>query len=381
MFKDKIYEMKRVILIMVIAVAFAAQTSAQVNYSVNGTVPDSLNGRKVYLYEEEIKNNLIDSTIVRKGRFHFMGSRKDPVAARLYIGRLPNRQEFAFVLDEVPVKLSSLGGKINVEGSRRTAAMVEREHLYMERQTNSKVYKLKNQKNDSPFGMLAAIAALSKEEQAERQRVLAYNDSVYDDYCEKLKALMLDNVDNVVGAHCFSYLYDQIPLEEQDSILASASQEFLNTPMVVRRIASRHQDVGHTYTDFELPDVDGKMHRLSDIVGEGKYVLVDVWASWCLGCRIETPNVKNAYYKYHDKGFEVVMVSIDATREPWLKAMEKDGVKDLGYQLFDKNSIIRKIYGIGSIPCSMLINPQGKIIANDLRNNDLEDNLSKLIGE
>ncbi|MBP5278425.1 MAG: AhpC/TSA family protein [Prevotella sp.] len=373
--------MKRVILTMVIAVAFVAQVGAQVNYSVSGTVPDSLNGKKVYLYEEELKNYLIDSTVVRKGRFHFKGSRKEPVAARLYIGKMPYRQEFAFVLDEVPVSISLLDGKKSVKGSRRTEAMVERERLYMERQTNSKVYELKNKKDNSPFSMLAAIAALSKEEQAERQKVLAYNDSVYDDYCKKLKALMLDNVDNVVGAHCFSYLYDQIDIEEQDRILASASQEFLNTPMVVRRIASRHQDVGHTYSDFELPDIDGKTHRLSDIVGEGKYVLLDVWASWCLGCRIETPNVKEAYAKYHDKGFEVVMVSIDATREPWLKAMEKDGVKDMGYQLFDKNSVIRKIYGIGSIPCSMLINPQGKIIANDLRNNDLEDHLSKLIGE
>lgn len=381
MFKDSIYEMKRVILTVVIAVAFVAQAAAQVNYSVSGTVPDSLNGRKVYLYEEDIKNHLVDSTIVRKGRFHFKGSRKEPVAARLYIGKRPYRQEFAFVLDEVPVRLSLLGGKKSVKGSRRTVAMVERDRLYMERQTNSKVFELKNKKDNSPLGMLMALAALSKEEHEERQRVLAYNDSVYNVYCTKLKALMLDNVDNVVGAHCFSYLYDQIDIEEQDRILASASQEFLNTPMVVRKIASRHQDVGHTYSDFELPDIDGKTHRLSDIVGEGKYVLVDVWASWCLGCRIETPHVKEAYAKYHDKGFEVVMVSIDATREPWLKAMEKDGVKDMGYQLFDKNSVIRKIYGIGSIPCSMLINPQGKIIANDLRNNDLEDHLSKLIGE
>ena len=103
--------MKRVILTVVIAVAFVAQAAAQVNYSVSGTVPDSLNGRKVYLYEEEIKNHLVDSTIVRKGRFHFKGSRKEPVAARLYIGKRPSRQEFAFVLDEVPVRLSLLGGK------------------------------------------------------------------------------------------------------------------------------------------------------------------------------------------------------------------------------------------------------------------------------
>ena len=136
-----------------------------------------------------------------------------------------------------------------------------------------------------------------------------------------------------------------------------------------------------TYTDFELPDNDGKMHRLSNIVGEGKYVLLDIWASWCMGCRMETPHVKEAYAKYHNRGFEVVMVTIDADKEDWLKAMDKDGVKELGCQLFDPSSTIRNLYGISSIPCSMLIGPDGKIIDNDLRNDDLENNLSKLIGE
>ena len=108
---------------------------------------------------------------------------------------------------------------------------------------------------------------------------------------------------------------------------------------------------------------------------------MDIWASWCVGCRMETPHVKEAYAKYHDRGFEVVMVTIDADKEDWLKAMDKDGVKELGCQLFDPSSTIRDLYGISSIPCSMLIGPDGKIIDNDLRNDDLENNLSKLIGE
>ena len=200
-----------------------------------------------------------------------------------------------------------------------------------------------------------------------------------------MEEFVIRNTDNVVGAYVFDYLYNGNGIDEevtlQDSILAVAGKEFLETPMAQRTLAAQKQRVGQTYTDFELPDKDGKKYRLSEIVGEGKYVLVDVWASWCMGCRMETPHVKEAYAKYHDRGFEVVMVTIDAEETDWMKAMEKDGIKELGYQLFDPSSTIRDLYGIASIPCSMLIDPQGKIIANNLRNNDLEENLSELIGE
>jgi len=313
-------------------------------------MPDSLNGKNVYLYACEINTSQIGTTVVKNGRFEFSDTIGKPVVARLVIGD-EDYKEYGCVLDEVPVVVNYDGKQFQVTGSPRTNAMVEYCNIREERTKNS------NEHNKEANAV----------------------------YFKKLKELVKRNTDNVVGAYVFNCLYDgngvSEDMELQDSILAVAGKEFLGTPFVERVMASRRQRVGQTYTDFEFPDQEGKMHRLSDYVGEGRYVLVDVWASWCMGCRMEIPHVKEAYAKYHHRGFDVVMVSIDADEKDWLKAMEKDEVKEMGHQLLDKSSIIRKLYGITSVPCSMLIDPQGKIIANNLRRNDLEEKLSKLIGE
>ena len=377
--------MKKILYSVMVAATLADTTACNETnpliYSVKGNVPDSLNGKNVSLYVCEIKDKKIASTVVENGQFEFSDTIEKPVAAKVKIEG-ETQEEYGCALDEVPVVMNYDGKEFHITGSRRTEAMKDYFNICEERVQNTRKAKAPN--------LLELLMSGKKyeytdEERREIREVEAHNKEVTAVYFNKLEELMKRNVDNVVGAYVFDYLYDGNGVGEditlQDSILAVAGKEFLETPNAKEVIAAHNQRIGKTYTDFELPDKDGKMHKLSDYVGEGKYVLVDVWASWCIGCRIETPHVKEAYAKYHDRGFEVVMVSIDAEEEDWMKAMEKDEVKEMGCQLLDTSSIIRKLYGIGSIPCSMLIDPQGKIIANDLRNNDLEENLSKLIEE
>ena len=338
------------LVVVTLSIITACNERPQLIYSVKGGIPDSLNGKNVYLYACEINTSQIGTTVVKNGRFEFSDTIGKPVVARLVIGD-EDYKEYGCVLDEVPVVVNYDGKQFQVTGSRRTNAMAEYYNIREERTRNS------NEHNKEACAV----------------------------YLKKLKELVKRNTDNVVGAYVFNCLYDgngvSEDMELQDSILAVAGKEFLGTPFVERVIASRRQRVGQTYTDFELPDQNGKMHRLSDYVGEGKYVLVDIWASWCLGCRMETPKVKKAYEKYHDRGFEVVMVTRDRNEEDWIKAMEKDGVKDMGIQLKDKPDMLDELFGFNYIPCTMLINPEGKIIANELKQNELEEILSKEIGE
>jgi peroxiredoxin len=154
----------------------------------------------------------------------------------------------------------------------------------------------------------------------------------------------------------------------------SVSKQFIDMVDKMRVTA-----IGQISPEIEMPNPDGQMIKLSSF--RGKYVLVDFWAKWCGPCRKENPNVVKAYHKFKDKGFEVFGVSLDRNHADWVQAIEEDGltwthVSDLKY--FESKAA--SDFNISAIPFSILLDPQGKIIAKNLRGAALDKKLEEVLG-
>jgi peroxiredoxin len=136
--------------------------------------------------------------------------------------------------------------------------------------------------------------------------------------------------------------------------------------------------VGKQAPEISLPDTEGRTVKLSSF--RGKYVLVDFWASWCGPCRKENPNVVQAYNQFKNKNFTILGVSLDRQKEAWEKAIVDDNlnwthISDLKYW----QSEVVPVYQVGSIPFNVLVDPDGKVVAENLRGNALEQKLQQVL--
>ena len=340
----------------------------QVKYTINGISKN--NGATIKLVDRQTGQE--STTVVADGKFSFSGSAEKD--ALLAVGDASSDWCTVFFNDGTPVT-------VNINDSTLKGSPVN------ERLTAYDIAA------NAPIGNITRkLQTMSQAERESKQLELA---------AEMMAASMqlTEQVDKVFKEEnatlipaVFISEYETIYGPEKFDSLINTKPVWASHPIVQKKVkanaqrraeeAKKNAYIGKQFTDLEEADIDGKLHKLSEYVGKGKWVLVDFWASWCGPCRQEMPNVVAAYEKYHAKGFDIVGLSFDNKKEPWVKAiadlkMPWTHLSDLkGWQ-----TVASEVYTVNSIPDNLLIDPQGKIVARGLRAANLHAKLKEVFGE
>lgn len=342
-------------------------------FKVSGKI-DGITTGKIYLESSESGAPYLDSTEIKNGTFSFKGNIS---RAMFYVLRLQHdRGRLGFFLQPGNIVINGHKDslfKATVKGSPLTAQYREWGAAWSAiTQQAGVLYRRLD--SASQGGKTEAPAEIRRQVDAGFEDLSAQTDRAVTSFIQKYP-------ESPVGPFIIIDRYINYPNPEMvDKTVAllgkGAKSSYYGKKIEEHLRIAKKTGIGAT-PSFSLPDTSGNLFELASY--RGKYVLVDFWASWCGPCRKENPNVVKAYTKYHDKGFEIVGVSLDNKKEPWLKAIHADGltwqhVSDLkGWQ-----SAPVVDYGIKSVPTSFLLDKEGKVIAKDLRGEALEKKLEEI---
>ncbi len=199
---------------------------------------------------------------------------------------------------------------------------------------------------------------------------------------QSIQTMLLKNADNYASAALIEYLPADDFLPVHDSVLTALIKKYPQNNVVKAKYQEvesvKKLAIGYPAPEITLEDTAGNLFSLSSL--KGKVVLIDFWASWCRPCRVENPNMVRLYQTYGKYGFDILGVSLDQNRENWLRAIQTDGliwnqISDLkGWQ-----SAAGAIYGVRSIPFTVLVDKNGNIIAKGLRGEALEQKIKEVL--
>lgn len=359
-------------LVFILSIACAQQEKTfDGKVNIFGDLDNYPEGYVVLSQYKENTTEVLDTLILGpKGQFEYTLDVQGPA---FYDLNLMNEKIIRLALYDEDVKIKydfKKDDRLSITGSSDTDQLKKIDLLaadYQEEinQLNSEYYEAMNAKDQAKIKQI-------------QERAMGLENT----HGNKVKAVINDMDGSFSALAAIGMLNPKSDFQFLDSLIIGLDEKYPNTKNIVsvkqQLDEMRALSIGQPAPEISLPNPGGQTINLSDL--RGNYVLIDFWAAWCKPCREENPNVVRLYEKYHAKGFEVYGVSLDRTREAWLRGIEEDGlvwtqVSDLQYF----NSAAADTYQINAIPATYLIDPDGNIIAKDLRGSRLEDKLKELL--
>lgn len=357
---------------------------AQQDFTVKGKVGAFDAPSKVFMIYSNAGQRVIDSAIVKGGDFNFKGTVDRPTKGILVLDRDGTGLAAIKTPDMIPLFLDEGITVVNAKDSIANATL-SGTSLNEDSQKLNSLLKETNAKNKA---LMNTYTNASEEERADE----GFMDKIQGEYNALEAAAQVIKFD-FIKANPNSLLSvitltesagPNVPVSEIDPIFKSLSAELQASPegkaLANQLDLARLTDIGSMAPEFTQNDTLGNPVSLASL--RGKYVLLDFWASWCGPCRQENPNIVAAYQNYKDKNFTVLGVSLDRENdhEKWMKAIHDDNLTwtQLSDLKFWKNEAAQ-LYGIRAIPQSYLLDPEGRIIAKNLRGKELHDKLAELL--
>ena len=364
---------------VILLLSFCDGNKKNSSFQLKGTLSDS---KAETLYLEKLgsaKQVIIDSVILdENGNFEFTN-----YTPKIGFYRIKtNDKNFAMLVldsaDKVTItgSVKDLGNTFKVEGSPETTIFIEYNNL-----SKSRDIKL-----DSLNKAFQLLMEANKMDSKRMDSLSAIFETPYNSIINQSNILMVDKISKNTNMYSSIMAIQALDPDKYSdlykSLDAGLSKKFPNDKNVImfHEVVERmlSTNIGQFAPEISLPSPDGKEIALSSL--KGKLVLIDFWASWCGPCRKEMPNVVKIYSKFKNKGFEIYGVSLDQDKEKWMEAITKDGinwpqVSDLKYW----DNVAARIYNVQGIPYTVLIDKDGKIIAKNLRGQELEKKIAEVL--
>ena len=358
--------MRKLLLSIVAASMTLAACNAQSGYKVTGTVEGMPDGKAIIATVNGSSLDTLAKADVKNGSFEFTGNVSEPTGA--YIMVIGQRGAIPFMLENANITVNAGQAGLTVTGSEGQKiydqfmainATAQQEAMKLQQE-----YQAANGDQAKIQAVQEAYAKLMTDAQAKETELIKANP---DSYVSTF----------VIVSSMGQMEYEQ--LKERYSLLGEKAKASAQGKAIAAQIAKLESTaIGQIAPNFTITTPEGESISLYDI--KGKVKLIDFWASWCGPCRGENPHVVEIYKEYHPKGLEIFGVSLDNNKEAWVKAIADDGlVWKHGSDLKGWQSAPAQLYSVTGIPHTVLLDENNKIIAKNLRGDELKQKIAELL--